>query len=141
MTVAIAIIVVIGVALTFWNALGWHGFARDYRFEGSFPGHRYECNLRFANSEDSNPCFVGADQFGLYLLARPGEKTSWWRHRRRSLKQNYYIPWSDLEWRAGRMFLEDCIWFNIPSRRIYFYLPKEVGEHLLTDAGPLPARM
>jgi hypothetical protein len=27
------------------------------------------------------------------------------------------------------------MWFEIPARKIYFYIPREIGDKLLIDAG------
>lgn len=133
MTLVIIIVVIIGFALTFWNAVNWYDFDSSYRYDGEFLGKRYECSLRFANQERDALCFVGANGSGLYLLSHPGRR-AWWSYRG-AFKKNFQIPWSDLNCRAGKIFFQDCMWFDVPSRRIHFYVPKEIGDKLLTDAG------
>jgi hypothetical protein len=127
----IVVVGIIGIFLTFWYARNWKGFQQDYRFDGEFQGPRYDCRVRFAHGEGAVQCLVGADRSALYLLAPPKAKRSWWRYRGKNLK----IPWTDLECRAGRTVLKDCLWFEIPPKKIHFYVPKEIGDQLLRDAG------
>ena len=118
-----------------WNTTNWSGFENDYRFDGEFPGNRYECEVRFANAEHSVRCFVGANRAGLYLLSHPDHKRWWWRSKDVTFRKNLQIPWSDLECRPGKMFFQDCLWFDIPSRKIHFYVAKDLGDKLLVEAG------
>ena len=73
----------------------------------------------------------------LYLLTPPKRKISWWSNRgaRGFLRMNLRIPWSDLDWREKTIMFKDCIWFEIPAKKIYFYVPRDVGDKLLVDAG------
>jgi hypothetical protein len=137
MLLAIIITVSItAVALISWNASAMYRFELDYRYDGGFEGRRHDCTLRFANLEAGIQCFIGADQSGLYLLTHPARKNSFWSfgNARGVFKRNLRIPWSDLGCRAGRMLLLDCIWFDIPSRKIHFYVPRNIGEELLRDS-------
>lgn len=141
MTAVIAIAVfVLAVALTFWNAGVMRRFETDYRYDGEFHGQRYECVLRFANMEYGMRCFLGADASALYLLTAPNHKRSWWMSSRTAasnkiFKTNLRIPWTDLGWQEKTILLKDCFWFEIPAKKIYFYVPKDVGGKLLVDAG------
>ena len=135
MTLAIVIVGVIGLALTFWNAVNWYGFESGYRYNAEFQGKRFECPLRFANSECGSRCFIGANGSGLYLLSHPARKGWWWRYGAVGFNKNLQIPWSDLECRAGTMLLKKCMWFDIPSRKTHFCIAKDIGNKLLIDAG------
>jgi hypothetical protein len=133
-TLVVVIVGVIGLALTFWNAANWYGFESSYRYSGEFQGNRYECRLRFANSECSSQCFIGANGSGLYLLSHPARKGWWWRYGAVGFKKNLQIPWTDLQCRPRTILLKECMWFEVPSRKIYFYIPKDIGDKLLIDA-------
>jgi hypothetical protein len=141
MTPVIAIAVfVVAVGLIAWNAGVMRRFKRDYRFNGEFHGKRYECVLRFANLESGIWCFLGADTSALYLLIATERKRHWWMGNRVGLANQIFstdlqIPWSDLAWREKRNLLKDCIWFEIPASKIYFYVPRNVGDNLLFDGG------
>jgi hypothetical protein len=137
MLLAIIVMVsIIAVALICRNASVMHRFELDYRYDGGFEGRRHECTLGFANLEAGIQCFIGANQSGLYLLTHPVRKNSFWSlgNGRGIFKRNLRIPWSDLSCRAGRMFVQDCIWFDVPSRKIHFYVPRNIGEKLLRDS-------
>jgi hypothetical protein len=141
MTLVIIIVGTLGVALTFWNAVNWYSFQSGYRYHGEFQGKRYECSLRFANSECDTPCFVGADEGALYLLSHPNRKGWWWRYGAVGFKKNLQIPWSDLDYQAGKMFFKDSIRFQIASSRTYFFVPRDIGDKLFVDAQrSIPAR-
>jgi hypothetical protein len=130
----IVIVGVIGLALTFWNAANWYGFESTYRYSGEFQGNRYECSVRFANSERGSQCFIGANGSGLYLLSHPARKGWWRRYGPAGFNKNLQIPWSDLKCRAGTSLFKECMWFEVPSRKIHFYVPKDIGDKLLIDA-------
>ena len=131
----IAVIVVLVVVLMGWNIARMYNFETDYRFSGYFQGTRYDCVVGGLNSEYGTICFVGADEQGLYLLPHPTPAFSWWKSQhRRVLKKSLLIPWRDISCRAGRVLLKDCIWFDLAPRKVYLYVPKDIGEKLLTDA-------
>jgi hypothetical protein len=133
-TLVIIIVGIIGVALTFWNGANWYGFVSGYRYNSEFQGKRYECRLRFATSECDSLCFIGANESGLYLLYHPASKGWWWKFGAGGFNKNLEIPWSDLDYRPVTMLFKDCIRLEIPSRKIYFYIPKDIGDQLLIDA-------
>jgi hypothetical protein len=138
--VIVTAIFVMTVALVWWNAGILRRFKNDYRYDGEFHGNRYECVVRFANSESGIWCFLGADTAALYLLSDSARKRSWWTWNYRSTAREFLgtdlrIPWSDLDWREKGIFIKDCIWFEIPAGKIYFYVSREVGDKLLVDAG------
>jgi hypothetical protein len=136
-TVFVIAVSVMAIALVLWNVgIVWR-FQNDYRYDGEFQGQRYECIVQFANSEYGTRCSLGADEWALYLLAVPKRKVPWWKNRtaRSFFRANLRIPWSDLDWREKRIVLKNCIWFEIPPKRIYFYGPRDVGDKLLVDAG------
>jgi hypothetical protein len=136
-TIFVIVVSVIAVALVLWNAGIVRRFQNDYRYDGDFQGQRYECIVQFANSDYGSRCSMGADAAALYLLAVPKRKVSWWKNRTAHsfFRANLRIPWSDLDWREKRIVLKDCIWFEIPAKRIYFYVARDVGDKLLIDAG------
>ena len=134
MTLGIIIIGIIGVALTFWNAANWYGLVSGYRYNGEFQGKRYECGLRFATSECDSLCFIGANESGLYLLYHPASKGWWWKYGAGGFNKNLEIPWGDLDYRPVTMLFKDCMRFEVPARKIYFYIPKGIGDQLLIDA-------
>src|SRR5271170_4132049 len=133
-------IFVMAVALIFWNVGIIRRFKSDYRYGGEFHGNRYECILRFANLESGMWCSLGADASALYLLTATTRKRSFWTWNNRGFardifKTNLQIPWSDLDWREKTILVKDFIWFEIPAKKIYFYVPKDVGDKVLIDAG------
>lgn len=138
MTPLIVILVsAMAVALVLWNAGIVRRFNNDYRYAAEFQGQSNECIVRFANSEYGTRCLLGADASALYLLAVPKRKVSWWKNRAAHsfFRANLRIPWSDLDWREKTIMFKDCIWFEIPAKKIYFYVPRDVGDKLLVDAG------
>jgi len=126
----------LGVALTLWFARKMRDFLNDYSYLGAFAGQRYDCMLRFAGSEYDTPCAVGADSSALYLFASSSYKRRWWaRGRTRMLKQALRIPWTDLQWQESRILFKEVIRFEVTGRKIYFFIPKEIGTKVLADAG------
>ncbi|MFY9904683.1 MAG: hypothetical protein WAK62_06025 [Terriglobales bacterium] len=138
----LAIFIGLVVVLMGWNILRMHGFDSDYIYSGYFSGQRYECVVGGLSSEHGTLCFVGADEQGLYLLPHPKPAFSWWNQRqRRVLKKSFLIPWRDINCRSGRVLLKNCIWFDLAPRKIYLYVPQDIGEKLLMDARlAIPAR-
>lgn len=134
MSSVIVIVGVIGLVLMFWNAANWYGFESGYRYHGQFQGKRYECGVRFANSECSELCFIGADAGALYLLSHPNRKGWWWQYGGMGYKKNLQIPWSDLEYRETTILLKPCTWFEVSGKKIYFSIPKDIGDKVLIDA-------
>jgi hypothetical protein len=141
MTAVFAIAVfVLAAALMLWNAGVMRRFESDYRYDGEFHGQRYECVLRFANMEYGMWCFLGADASALYLLTASNRKRSWWMSghtaaSNRIFKTDLRIPWTDLGWQEKTILLKSCVWFEMPAKKIYFYVPEDVGGKLLVDAG------
>jgi hypothetical protein len=132
----------LAVLLMVWNVAKIRSFQRDYGYEGEFPGAPYECDLRSADSEFPMQCRIGATDSALYIMANPNAQRprTWWGWGKygsfRSLfKSDLRIPWSEVQCRAGTMFLKKVIWFENRSRKFYVYVPRDVGEKLLTDAG------
>jgi hypothetical protein len=134
LTPVIIIVGIIAVALTFWNGVNWYEFVTGYRYNGEFQGKRYESRLRFATSECDSLCFVGATEAALYLLYHPRSKGWWWKYGARGFNKNLEIPWSDLNYRPVTIFFKECIRFEVSTRKIYFYIPKDIGNQLLIDA-------
>jgi hypothetical protein len=133
----IAIVIAAAVLLVGWNFVRLSRFGSDYNFGGSFQGNRYECYLGGLGDGRSTLCFIGADAFGVYLLPHPKPARWFWGFRGRYdfFRQSLLIPWTDISCRSGKVLLKDCIWFDIASRKIYLYVPKDIGEKLLIDAG------
>ncbi|MGA8273907.1 MAG: hypothetical protein WB919_20255 [Candidatus Sulfotelmatobacter sp.] len=144
MTPAIVLVVLVfGIFLMLWNIARMRGVQRDYSYEGEFPGNHYLCDLRSAGTESTIRCQIGASDSALYLMADPETqaKLSWrpwkvqnWDFRALS-NTNLRIPCTDLQYRTGKMFFRDVIWFENRSRRFYVYVPREIGDKLLIDAG------
>jgi hypothetical protein len=138
MTSAIVIVVfVVAAVLIFRNAANTYRFESDYHYDGQFSRQRYKCVLRFSNHETGTRCFTGADVSGLYLLIDPTVRRAWWSFGvgiEGVLQKNIRIPWSDLDFRTGRVLLRNCTWFDLPSKNIHFYVPVNIGEKLLADA-------
>jgi hypothetical protein len=135
-TLLVIAIFVMAAVLVYWNFRVMRRFERDYRYGGEFQGKRYECILRFANSDSGIRCAVGANASALYLLTAPQRKRPWWGYNGGLgfLRNNLQIPWSDLVWSEKRILLKERVWFEIPSKKIYFYLPPDIGDHLLVHA-------
>ncbi len=148
MTLVIVIAVsLLAVLLMFWNVGVMRQFQNDYRYVGEFPGKCYECVLRFANMESGIWCFLGADASALYLLTASDRKRPWWTSSYTGVSNEIFktdlrIPWTDLGWKEKRILLKDCVWFEIPAKKIYFTVSKDVGDQLLVDAGrKIPAQV
>lgn len=45
------------------------------------------------------------------------------------------IPWSALRYRRKRFLLKECIRFDVPSNRSYFYIPLPTAEKVFRDSG------
>jgi|GEM_PF-2225239 hypothetical protein len=131
---------VMAVVLIFWNVGIMRRFQNDYRYDGGFQGKRYECILRFANLDHGMWCLLGADASALYLLTASNRKRHWWSPSHigvsnKIFKTDLRLPWTDLGWQEKTILLKECIWFEIPAKKIYFYVPRDVGDKLLIDAG------
>ena len=79
-------------------------------------------------------CFIAANESALYLLYHPASKGWWWRYGAGGFNKNLEIPWSGLDYRPVTILFKDCMRFEIPPRKIYFYIPKDIGDQLLVDA-------
>jgi hypothetical protein len=130
----ITIFIAAAVFLIVWNIRRVYGFESDYKYTGSFAGKRYECAVGGLSEERDALCFMGADESGLYLLPHP-KKLRWFSGYRGVFKKSLFIPWTDVAYRPGKALLKECLWFDLSARRVYFYIPKDVGEKLLNDAG------
>jgi hypothetical protein len=136
----IAIIIAAVVGLLVWNIRRLLGFQRDYKYDGDFAGKRYECRIGGLGEGPGLLCFMGADANGLYLLPHEKLARSFWsylgnRSRHEGFRKSLFIPWADMGYRSGRVLLKDCVWFELPTRKIYLYVEKDIGEQLLNDAG------
>ena len=135
---AIVLLVVAAAALLVgWNFRRLFRFASDYNFVGSFQGKRYECSLGGLNEGHGTLCLIGADECGLYLLPHPKPVRWLWGYPGgvQVFKKSLLIPWRDIGCRTGRVLFKDCIWFDLAERKIYLYVPKDIGEKLLSDGG------
>jgi hypothetical protein len=138
--IIIIAVCVMAAALIFWNVGVMRRFSSDYRYDGGFQGQRYECVLRFANMDHGMWCFLGADASALYLLTASNRKRPWWSSSYTGISNQIFktdlrIPWTDVTWQEKRILLKNCIWFEIPEKKIYFTVPKDVGDKLLVEAG------
>jgi len=134
--VLILVVWAIAIPLMIWNARVMTRFEKVYRFDGEFPGNRHECILQFANTEFHYLCAAGANQSALYLLPPAEHEISRWKSSKEKIyKKSLQIPWSDLQYRTKKILFQDYLWLEIPERKVYFYIPKDVGDRLLIDAG------
>ncbi|MFZ0818239.1 MAG: hypothetical protein WAM78_22115 [Candidatus Sulfotelmatobacter sp.] len=136
----IAIVIAAVVCLLVWNIRRLFGFQRDYKFDGNFAGKRYECRIGGLGEAPGLLCLMGADANGLYLLPHAKLTRSLWSYlgngsRHQVFKKSLFIPWTDMGYRSGKVLLKECIWFDLPARKIYLYVAKDIGEKLLNDAG------
>jgi hypothetical protein len=134
------VLVGLGFLLVVWRAAKIRGFQREFQFEGEFPGQPYECQLRSTDAESPVQCRIGATDTFLYLMPPQGQtRKRWWAVTYGDFqgfsKTSLRIPWSDLQWRAGRMFFKEVIWFENRPRQFYVYVPRAIGEKVLIDAG------
>ncbi len=136
MVTPIVILIAAAAALLVgWNVQRLNRFLSDYNFTGLFQGNSYECSLGGLSDGHFTLCLIGADQYGLYLLPHP-KRVRWWAGypRREVFKKSLLIPWTDIGCRTGKVLFKDCIWFDLAPRRIYLYVPKDIGEKMLSDA-------
>jgi hypothetical protein len=86
--------------------------------------------------EHGTLCVVGADESGIYLLKHPESDRFSWNIKggHRVFRRDLLIPWKAFSYRAGKVLFKECLWLEMPSRRIYLHVPKDVGEKLLEDA-------
>jgi hypothetical protein len=133
----IAVVVAAVVLLVGWNFLRLYRFERCYSSNDSFPGQRYECIVGGLDPGHGTLCMVGADPSGLHVLSHPGPGRSMLSFRRayRPYKKNLFLPWKDVNCRSGMAVFKECLWFDMPSRKVYLNVPKDIGGHLLADAG------
>jgi len=116
------------------SALAFEG---DYRFEGEFPGKLHECVFNPSYGEAGYLCWIGANGSHLFLLNHADGKGSRFGlpFEQRGFDKNLSIPWRAISLRPRRFFLKDCVWFELPAIRVGFYLPRDVAEKVLADAG------
>jgi hypothetical protein len=80
-------------------------------------------------------------------LTASDRKRPWWTSSYTGVSNEIFktdlrIPWTDLGWKEKRILLKDCVWFEIPAKKIYFTVSKDVGDQLLVDAGrKIPAQV
>jgi len=122
------------VLLVLWNVRNQNSFERDYAFHGSFQGTRYECLVGGLATDHRMLCMAGADRSGIYFLPHPKRQSFFQSSHRGIFKKSLFIPWQDMSYSSKRVLLTDCIWFDLSPRKVWIYVPKEVGEKLLTDA-------
>lgn len=132
-------------ALMIWNVTRIRGYQRDWGYEGEIPGTYYPCDLRSADSEFPMQCRIGASDSAFYLMADPQAlptRTAFRRGKYGSFqslfKSGLRVPWNELSWRGGSMFLKEVIWFENRRRRFFVYVPREIGEKVIRDAGREP---
>jgi hypothetical protein len=132
----VKVILIAGVAYLYvWNIRRVSRFERDYKYEGIFSGKQYDCRVGGFSEDRGTLCFLGADASGLYLLPHPKPAFSLWRRRDVVFKKALFIPWTDLGYRSAKVLFKDSVWFELSARKVYFYVPRDVGEKLLNDAG------
>ena len=130
----LTIILIAAALLVLWNVRNQNSFERDYAYQGSFQGTRYECIVGGLNPEDRLLCMVGADRAGIYFLPHPKRQRLFRNSGRAVFKKSLLIPWQDFTYCSKTVLFKDCIWFDLSPRKIWIYVPRDVGEKLLTDA-------
>jgi hypothetical protein len=110
---------------------------REFGFAGGFPGAGYESVVTFAHAESGYRCRAGADAEALYLIAPAdrGRRGGFGGEATEPLRSDLRIPWNQMETRPGNVFLKKILWFHLRARGLSFYMPSDVGERLLADAG------
>ena len=127
------LILVAAALLILWNVRNQRSFERDYSYEGSFSGQRYECVVGGLNSEHRLWCMAGADRSGIYFLPHPKPRSLFRNSRIGVFKKSLRIPWQDMTCCSKRVLFRDCIWFDLSPRKVWIYVPKEIGDKLLMD--------
>ena len=127
------IILAAAVLLMLWNIRNQRSFERDYSYDGSFAGQRYECIVGGLNSEHRMWCMAGADRSGIYFLPSPKNQNLFWNSGLGVFKKSLLIPWQDIAYCSKRVLFKDCIWFDLSPRKVWIYVPRETGEKLLID--------
>jgi hypothetical protein len=138
----VAIAFALAILLVVWNARRIRSYQRRWTFVGQFPGTPCVCDLRTADAAWTMTCLIGATDSALYLMAQPDDlprKRRWWqsgtnRSFRAFYKTDLCIPWNELSWRGGTMFLKQVVWFENRERRFYVCVPRAIGEKVLADA-------
>ena len=127
------IILAAAVLLMLWNVRNQLSFERDYSYHGSFAGQGYECVVGGLNSERRMWCIAGADRCGIYFLPHPKKQNLFWNSGIGASKKSLRIPWQDVTYCCKRVLFKDCIWFDLSPRKVWIYVPREIGEKLLID--------
>jgi len=129
----LAIILVAAVLLVLWSVRNQRSFEGDYLYQGSFQGNRYECIVGGLYSEDRMLCMTGADRSGIYFLPHPKPQRLFQNSGRAVFRKSLFIPWQDMTYCSKKVLFRDCLWFDLSPRKIWIYVPREIGEKLLTD--------
>jgi hypothetical protein len=76
---------------------------------------------------------MGADRAGIYIFPYPHNQKFFGNSGYGIFKKTLLIPWRDFTYCSKRVLFKDCIWFDLSPRKIWIYVPRDVGEKLLAD--------
>ena len=131
----------VGSYLVWYYRDGIFKLTRDFPGPTTFDAPLFEaCVYGITVGEESNIlCLVGANETGLYLTRPTGVKSTWTRGDWKKghavlLKAPIFIPWSALSYCRKSFLWKDCIRFDVPSNKSYFYIPLPDAEKLFRAA-------
>jgi hypothetical protein len=99
-----------------------------------------ECEIRFPLAEVSTPCVAQVSQDGLYLISSQEQIAKRrWVINVPFLKQQVFIPWSELDYHRARFPMRNWFRFDLHNTKACFFVRHSVAAELLHAAGrPLP---
>ena len=99
-----------------------------------------ECDIRFPLAEVSTPCVAQVSQEGLYLISTQEQIAKRrWVINVPLLKQQVFIPWSELDYHRARFPMRNWFRFDLHNTKACFFVRHSVATELLHAAGrPLP---
>jgi hypothetical protein len=99
-----------------------------------------ECEIRLPLAEVSTPCVAQVSQEGLYLISTQEQITKpRWVINVPFLKQQIFIPWSELEYRRARFPMRNWFRFDLHNTKACFFVRQSVATELLRAANrPVP---
>ena len=99
-------------------------------------GPLVECEVRFPLTEMPTPCVAHASEAGLYLFSTKEMVTKWrWTRNIPFIKQQVWIPWSELDYRRAGFPMENWLRFDIRNTKGTFFIKQAVALELLRAAG------
>jgi hypothetical protein len=138
MTLKIAAVLAV-VALLFY---GWYRndlrrLTRDFARQQPFDGKLHACLVRFPLDDTKTDCLLGANDAGLYMTSSSAalKSNGRWSVRYYVIRTPLFIPWSCVQVGDAKFPLRGYFRFSVPSNKATFFVPREIGERLLGDAG------